>query len=327
VLLTHFSAVNPLDQKTRDMGLFFKKAPQVLAHDIAGRVVKMGPTQETSKFNVGDNVFAHANFVPGEALTDCGGLQQYAIVDSRYAAKVDEAGLTDIEASTFAVCAMAAFIAFFHSTGFGLPIPPSPHDGPLSQRHAGAGKAILIIGGGTNCGRFAVQFARMCGFEQIITTVSPRKIDELQELGATHVIDRHANRDDLVRQIRAMTGDELVYALDTINMGAEQDLGLAALSNSKKGSLITLNPVNEEKPDPSFIGEKTAGYSRRLTFGFSALYPDVSTVFWDRIPAWVRAGQMRPLQFKVIEGLNVVKINQALDDYRGGHGQKPVVRL
>lgn len=175
--------MNPLDQKTRDIGLFFKEAPQVLGHDIAGRVEKLGPTtQGTPKLNVGDHVFAHANFIPGDTLTDCGGLQEYAIVDSRFAARVDESGLTDAEASTMPVCAMAAFIALFHSTGFGLPIPQS---GPQSQGHAGDGKALLIIGGGSNCGRFAVQFAKMSGFSQILTTASPRNTSELRDLGAT----------------------------------------------------------------------------------------------------------------------------------------------
>ena len=110
-------------------------------------------------------------------------------------------------------------------------------------------------------------------------------------------------------------------------MGPEQEIGLVALSNSKKGCLITLNPVNEEQPDPSFVGEKKAGYDRRLTFGFSKLYPGVSTVFWERIPGWIRDGKLRPLKFRAIKGLDVGEINRALDDYRAGNGQKPVVLL
>ncbi|PYI02322.1 putative alcohol dehydrogenase [Aspergillus sclerotiicarbonarius CBS 121057] len=317
------TSLNPVDQKTRDVGLFFKEAPQVLAHDIAGRVIKLGPKQKASQFNVGDVVFAHANFVPGAVIDDCGGLQQYAIVDSRYAAKIDEAGLTDTEAATIPVCAIAAFIALFHSSGFGLPIP----DG-TSQSTQGCtrSQAILIVGGGSNCGRFAVQLARMCGFDRIIATASTERFAELQELGATHVIDRHASRDEIVRQIRAITGDELVFALDTMNLGPEQDTGLAALSNSKRGCLITLNPVSESEPEPTFIGEKRAGYDRRLTIGLSALYPEVSGVFWKRISAWVQAGQVRPLKFKVMEGLDAAKVNQLLDGYSNGHGQKVVIR-
>ncbi|RAL02819.1 zinc-binding alcohol dehydrogenase family protein [Aspergillus ibericus CBS 121593] len=324
-LLLHVTAtsLNPVDQKTRDVGLFSKQGPQVLAHDIAGRVIKLGPKQETSQFHVGDVVFAHANLVPGAVIDDYGGLQEYAIVDSRYAAKSDDAGLTDAEAATIPVCAMAGFIAFFHSTGFGLPIP----DGIFqSAQGSTCSKAILIVGGGSNCGRFAIQFAKMCGFEQIIATASPGRFAELQELGATHVFDRHANRDEIVRQIRAITGDDLIFALDTMSLGSEQDTALAALSNSKRGCLITLNPVSESEPEPTLIGDKTAGYDRRLTIGLSALYPEVSRVFWRRVSSWVQTGQLRPLKFKVLEGLDAEKVNQLLDDYRNKHGQKVVVR-
>ncbi|KAI9041938.1 zinc-binding alcohol dehydrogenase family protein [Aspergillus affinis] len=328
-ILLHVTAasLNPLDQKTRDVGLFFKQSSQVLAHDIAGEVIQLGPDQNPPKFKVGDHVFAHANFVPGKALTDCGGLQQYAIVDARFAAKLDAAGLTDNEAATIPVCAMAAFIALFHSTGLGIRIP-SPQL-VISQSiscSADDSKAILVIGGGSNCGRFAIAFARMCGFEQIITVAARRTAVELRELGATHVIDRHASRDDIVRQVREIADDGLVYALDTVNIGPGQELGLAALSNSKRGCLITLNPVNERDPEPSFIGKKIAGYERRLTFGFSALYPEVSTTFWNHIPAWVTAGYIRPLQYEVVEGLDVVRVNHVLDQYREGQGQKTVVR-
>lgn len=318
--------MNPLDQKTRDVGLFFKQPPHVLAHDIAGEVIGLGPGKHFNKFNVGDHVFAHANFVPGQALTDCGGLQQYAIVDSRFAAKFDAAGLTDNEAATIPVCAMAAFIALFHSTGLGLPIPSSQPNISQSSCSADSTKAILVIGGGSNCGRFAIGFARMCGFEQIITVAARKTANQLQDLGATHVIDRHASRDDIVRQVREIVGDRLVYALDTVNVGPEQEIGLAALSDSKRGCLITLNPVNETSPEPTFIGNKTAGYERRLTFGFSALYPEVSTSFWQHIPTWIMAGYIRPLKYAVIEGLDEVRINHLLDQYQEGHGEKTVVR-
>jgi NADPH:quinone reductase and related Zn-dependent oxidoreductases len=316
-----------MDQKTRDAGLFFKQSPQVVAHDIAGRVIKLGPNQKPPRFHIGDNVFAHASFVPGQSLTDCGGLQQFAIVDACYAAQTDAAGLTDNESATIPVCAIAAFIALFHSSGLGLPIPSSSLENPKSTCCSADGrKAILVIGGGSNCGRFAIEFARMSGFRQIITVAGQRSVAELQELGATHVIDRQASRDEIIRQARGIVGDELVYALDAVNMGLEQDLGLAALSNSKRGCLITLNPVNESIPDPTFIGEKLAGYDRRLTFGFSALYPEVSKFFWDFISTWIKAGYIHPLKYHVLEGLDVARINHVLDQYREGHGQKTVIR-
>ncbi|PWY68506.1 putative alcohol dehydrogenase [Aspergillus sclerotioniger CBS 115572] len=314
------TSLNPVDQKTRDAGLFFTQAPQVLGHDISGKVLQLGPHEQTPKFQPGDVIFAHANLIPGGVMDDYGGLQQYAIVDSRFAAKIDEAGLTDVEAVTIPVCAIAAFIAFFHSTGFGLAVL----DGITRSRDGS--KAILVVGGGSNCGRFAIQFAKLCGFERIVTTASIGRADELRELGATHVVDRYGSREVVVSQVRDIVGDELVFAIDTMGLGSEQDVGVAALSNSKRGCLITLNPVSEVEPEKGLVGEKLAGFDRRLTIGLSALYPEVSGVFWERVGEWVRGGHLRPLTCRVFEGLNVVKVNEVLDAYRDGYGQKVVFR-
>ena len=68
---------------------------------------------------------------------------------------------------------------------------------------------------------------------------------------------RHA--DDVLEQIQAIVGDNLVYAIDTFNAGKEQVLGIAALSNSKKGTLITLRR-SEGEFGPDQIGTKKAGY-------------------------------------------------------------------
>lgn len=233
------TSLSPADQKTRDEGLFFKEPPQVLGHEIAGEVIKLGQGTEASEFSIGEHILAQANFFPGQTLTDAGALQQYVVVDARFAAKTEEAGLSDDEGTTIPVCAIASFIAMFHSTGLKLPIPPSANT-PLLTPSELRNKAILIIGGGSNCGRYAIQFARLSRFSQIITIASARKEAELKDLGASHVIDRHSGFDESVRKVRAITRDELIYVFDAVNMAPKQDLGLAALSNSKKGQLILL---------------------------------------------------------------------------------------
>lgn len=63
-----------------------------------------------------------------------------------------------------------------------------------------------------------------------------------------------------------------------------------------------------------------------MTFGFSALYPEVAVAFWRNIAGWVKAGWVRPSKFVVVEGLDAVEVNRALDGYRDGQGQKIVVK-
>ncbi|KAE8168653.1 GroES-like protein [Aspergillus tamarii] len=319
------TSLNPADQKTRDEGLFFKEPPQVLGHEIAGEVIKIGHGAEALQFTIGEHIFAQANFFPGQTLTDAGALQQYVVVDARFAAKTKEAGLSDDEAATIPVCAIASFIGLFHFTGLNLPVPRSAST-PLPMPTVLRNQAILIIGGGSNCGRYAIQFSRLCGFSQIITIASAKNEAELKDLGATHVIDRHSGFEENVRQVREITGDDLIYAFDAVNMAPDQNLGLKLLSDSKKGLLITLNRVSDAKLDPAAIGKKAAGYTKRMTFGFSALYPEVATVFWRNIAGWIKAGLVRPLKFVTVEGLDVIEVNRALDGYREGQGQKIVVK-
>jgi NADPH2:quinone reductase len=106
--------------------------------------------------------------------------------DLRFASKLRDSGLTEDEASSIPVCAIASFIALYHTTGLGLPTPTTPK----AEKFDFASQRLLIIGAGSNCGRYAVQLAKLSGFGQIISVVSLNNEKELRSLGATHVIKR-----------------------------------------------------------------------------------------------------------------------------------------
>jgi NADPH2:quinone reductase len=299
--------VNPVNQKTRDQGLFFTGEPTVFGSDIAGEVIELGIGESVSHFGEGEHVFAQAS-----NKNDFPGLQRYALVDARFAAKVAATGLSDDQAATVPVCAIAAYVALFHETGLGLPAPTTDE----AQKSNLASQTILIIGGGSNCGRYAIEFAKIVGFGKIIAVAGLRNEQELKGRGASHVVDRHSN--DVLGQIQTLVGDELVYAVDTVNYGPAQELGVAVLSNSKKGTLATLLPTDGPAFEAERIGPKTASYGRRMTHGASILHPDLSIPFWKSLPGWIKEGKLRPLKFDVIEGLDVDRVDQALDGYRDG---------
>lgn len=52
--------------------------------------------------------------------------------------------------------------------------------------------------------------------------------------------------------------------------------------------------------------------------GFSHILPNVGQMFWKQFTNWLEVGKMKPLEYKVIEGLDADKVNLALDDYRNG---------
>jgi NADPH2:quinone reductase len=307
-------SVNPHDQRTRDLGLFVTSMPYVLGSDLVGEVVIVGVGEHSAKFIVGEHVFGHT-MAEGGWDNDFNAAQQYALVDARFVGKVANSGLSDDEASTIPVVALAAFVALFASSGHGFPSPFSS-----DAKFFDYGRVtLLVIGGGSNTGRATIEFATLVGIGRIIAVAGIHNDAILRSIGATHVIDRQSY--DALEQIRTITGDELIYAVDTVNAGGDQELGIAALSNTKKGTLITLRRP-EGDFDAARIGSKSAGYERRLVFGVSPIHPEVTMGFWEEIPRWLKEKKVRAGRFKVIKGMNAEAVNEALDQYRDGKGMK-----
>ena len=103
-----------------------------------------------------------------------------------------------------------------------------------------ANEVIVIIGGSSSGGKFTLQFSRLAGLGKIITTAKVRGDggQSLHDFGATHTVDGEAA--DVEDQIRALVGDELLYALDTVNGASSGDtsdrLVHSLLSTTRKGS-------------------------------------------------------------------------------------------
>jgi NADPH:quinone reductase-like Zn-dependent oxidoreductase len=139
---------------------------------------------------------------------------------------------------------------------------------------------------------------------------------ELKGYGATHVIDRHGGEEKVLKEIKAVVGDDLLYAYDAVNPPEGQILAIKALSNEKKGALarlLPLGPVDESK-----ITGKKAGFEVLGVFGSSHARPHVAKPFWERVPEYLEKGQLKPLAFVAKEGLLAEHVNEVLDAYRDG---------
>ncbi|PCD37110.1 hypothetical protein AU210_005614 [Fusarium oxysporum f. sp. radicis-cucumerinum] len=288
------AGLNPHDQRTRDDGLFATSFPYVIASDLVGEVVTVGTGEHSAKFTLGEHVFGHTFAEGGLAMTST---------------------LRSNMPLLMRVIVLAAFVALFAPSGHGLPPPFSPEAKSFDYSSV----SLLIIGGGSNTGRAVVELANLAGIGQIIAIAGKQNEANLKAIGATHVIDRRAP--DVLEQIRAIAGDELIYAVDTVNAGLDQELGVAALSNRKKGTLITLRRPDGGL-DAAQLGSKAAGYERRLVFGVSPIHPELTMKFWEEAPRWYKEGKLGPSSFEVIQGLDADAVNKALDKYRDGAGVK-----
>jgi NADPH2:quinone reductase len=204
-------------------------------------------------------------------------------------------------------------IAFFDTKdGLDLPAPWISASASVSSL---TDSFILIVGGGSNCGRFATQLARLTGFGTIVVVGGNES--ELISFGATHVVERHGGHDTVLERIRAIAGDDLIYAFDAYNAPNEQHLAINALSNLKQGKLARLvwsrGSVQED-----MIREKAKGYELKNVLGISHLKPDVATPFWQHATEYLALGKIKPLEFVSVQGLDVDKVNEVLDAYRDG---------
>ena len=103
------------------------------------------------------------------------------------------------------------FVTVFHSltTDLGLETPwPKPENYVPDD----ADSAILVWGGSSSVGQFAIQILRYYGYKNILATASQKHHEKLRILGAHQVFDY--NNPDVVESILKSGGDRgvpLVY--------------------------------------------------------------------------------------------------------------------
>ncbi len=232
-------------------------------------------------------------------------LQEYAVADVDFLAKIPD-GITDDGAATLPTNIIAPLVALFDT----LEIPAPWSDEAKNFDYAKT--SLLVVGGGSKCGKFGVQLAKIADIGKIVVVGGNET--ELKEYGATHVLDRHGGHDAVLERIRAVVGDDLIYAYDAINPPEGQILALNALSSHTKGTLarlLPLGPVDESK-----VKGKKAGFEVRNVLGSSQAKPDLARPFWKRVPGYLETGKIKPTSFVVKQGLEASHVNAVLDDYR-----------
>ena len=210
------------------------------------------------------------------------GLQQYVVLDVPFTAVLPK-GISDDAGATLPTNVIAPLVAFFHEErGLGIPAPWTKEAESFDYK----GQTLLIVGGGSNCGKFGVQLAKLAGIGKIVVVGSKKSEEEIKGYGATHVVYRDS--EDVLGQIREIVADDLVYAFDAVNPPEGQMMALDALSSHKKGKLARLlpRPIDESK-----VNAKKAGFEIKDVFGNSHLMAELCTPFWERVPesTWSQA--------------------------------------
>ncbi|KAL7900405.1 GroES-like protein [Trichoderma sp. SZMC 28014] len=297
------TGLNPHDQLVRDLGYFIgNNVPAPIGIDIVGTVHALG--KDVNSFKVGDLVFGNGDPFDGDYM----GTQEYALMDIDFLGHVPSS-ITQDEAATLPLNALTMYIALFDASTHGFPSPLTPAGKSFDYKNT----PLVILGGGSNCGKFAIQLAKWAGFGTIIAIAGKAKADFLVELGATHVIDRTLTDDQIESKVRNIVGDNLLHVCTAV-FAKDQTLGARLLSNSKKGTLVT---VTRGSVDESKMGDKKAGYDVRgfLCRPHAEDKRELATLFWRSFPDLIEKGVFRPTPYEVVNGLDENKINEILDAY------------
>ncbi|KAI1848254.1 hypothetical protein JX266_005967 [Neoarthrinium moseri] len=214
------TAINPVDWKIRDYKVFIKDYPAVLGSDAAGEIAAVG--SEVSNFAVGDRVFFQGIIGNYDAST----FQQYCKMPAALVAKTPK-NISDDEAGGVSLATVAVVTGFYDKSGSGL-TPPWEKGG----EEAGKGKAIVVLGGSSSVGQYAIQFARLSGFSKIITNSSAAHAEHLKSLGAHVVLDRSTQSEP--QDFASAIGDlPLAFVYDAISSKPTHVLGVKIIQATK----------------------------------------------------------------------------------------------
>jgi NADPH:quinone reductase-like Zn-dependent oxidoreductase len=232
------TAINPVDHKMRDHDAFIKEYPAVLGSDAAGVVAAIGTDVEG--LSVGDRVFFQGIIGNYDSST----FQQYCKMPAELLSRTP-GNISDEEASGVMLATMAVVTAFYAEEGHGM-TPPWEGGG----RTVGKGKSIVIIGGASSVGQYAIQMARLSGYERIITNASSNNHDFLKSIGAHVVLDRSVSTPAAF--IDALGKFPIDFAFDGISAPATQKLGVEILqkANAAGSHLVTVHVVVPDVPSP-----------------------------------------------------------------------------
>ncbi|KAI3393657.1 hypothetical protein diail_3837 [Diaporthe ilicicola] len=312
------TAINPVDWKIRDYKFFIKDYPAVLGSDAAGEIAAVG--SGVTNLSAGDRVFFQGIIGKYDFST----FQQYAKMPAELVAKTPK-NISDDEAAGVSLATVAVLTGFYDKSGSGL---PAPWDEGGEQ--AGKGKGIVILGGSSSVGQYAIQLAKISGFDKIVTNASAKHIDHLKALGADVVLDRSSQNSPEDFKA-ALGGLPLSFVYDSISEKDTQILGvkILAATGTQDSQVITVQGVNAEAAELGQSLEPKSAVKQVLGLGSAPHLRYLSEPLFRHLggeDGYVAKGRLVPNRPVVVSG-GLANIDEALaKNKKGVSGEKVVIR-
>ncbi|KAK3938337.1 chaperonin 10-like protein [Diplogelasinospora grovesii] len=307
-------ALNPVDYHQRDFGMPpVPIYPAVLGSDTAGIVAKVGSKVVSTAPEPGSRAIAFASSFYQNGSADHGAFQKYTLAQSEGVIALPDA-LSFEEGAVFPLAVMTALTAW---TSIGI---------PLDTRYTPQDKqAVLIWGGASSVGTFAIQSARSLGFT-VYATASRRHHEYLETLGAHAVFDYKAS--DVVAQIvDAVKKDGIkLHTAHCVVEGSLQPT-LDVLKETKGDAVAKVAHSPVLPPDHPTLD------NTEITFNFPPMDPvardkHMYQCFHGWLQGGLKSGSVVPSPSVQVEGGGLEGLNAALDTLKVGvSGRKIVVPI
>lgn len=175
---------------------------------------------------LGEHVYAQVEPPLKQVFIYFYGLQDFALLDIRFAAKVADTGRTDTEAASTPVNVASLYVAMFYQTGLSQPVPGTVE----AERFGLSNEAILSSVPDRIVADLMLNFPQWLVWHDYDPCWLLER-GRLEGDGRDALVNRHA--DNVLDQIRSIVCEDLIYAVDLVNLGPQQGLGVAVLSHSK----------------------------------------------------------------------------------------------
>ena len=224
------------------------------------------------------------------------------------------------ESATLGVAGLTAAMTLWRWLSVPEPSVASIPDAPRSTTTRGDDEWLLRWGGAATTGQFAIQLAHLSGMKTICVA-SAQTSSLCVSLGATHVVARDGkSAEDIIAEIRAVTGDNITAALDLVGSETAAHC-LKAVSQSRNVLFAPLAMMSKNTPVPANVSVETVEMKRFVLDADNAVYA-------QRLNALVQAGQIKVPALEVIEG-GFGAIEEGLRRVKNGNrsGKKLVVTV
>ncbi|SCV67983.1 BQ2448_104 [Microbotryum intermedium] len=301
-------ASNPKDWK---LPYYIPDYGAVEGNDVAGYVEQVG--EGVTKFKVGDKVAAFTRMRGGDRT---GAYQQYSIAPSHTTFHLGPKTSFE-DGSTLTLAYMTAVVGLYQRLAL-------PQPGQVSDANKKEG--LLVWGGATTVGYYAIQLAKMSGVYVVAVVGSSAPL--LSSLGVDEIIDyRNKSHEDLVSEVRSAYGGQLRFAYDVVSENGTLETIAEAFQGRSSAKVTYTLPYDTKILD----AVKDKGVETVRTLVGTAHGGDSEALaeeYFDKVGKWVEEGSFKPMKVTVVPG-GLGGVKEGLRRLQEGEvrGEKLVYRI